>query len=81
MCKAQNTGGAAHILLHCDHAGSSFEIESTGIETHTLADQRNFRMLRIAPGDVDQPRRAGAGASNGMNQRVVGREQFLTHDY
>ena len=50
-------GGAAHVLLHVEHAALGLDVEAAGVEAHALADQRDLGMARIAPGDVDEPRR------------------------
>ena len=71
--------GAAHVLLHQSHAGGGLDVEAATVEDHTLAHQRDDRMVRAAPGDLDEargPRRVG-GAANRMNHRVAGFQQRL----
>ena len=67
----QDGGGAAHVLLHQQHAARRLDVEAAGIETDALADQRDFRMCRVAPAHIDQPRRTGGGAADGMNKRKI----------
>ena len=67
----QHGGGAAHVLLHDEHAGVGLDVEPAGIEADALADQRDFRMLGIAPAQIDQPRCARRGAADRMDQREI----------
>ena len=66
----QHRGGAAHVLLHVEHAALGLDVEAAGIEAHALANERDLGMFRIAPGEVDQARRPRGGASDGMNERA-----------
>ena len=72
--------GAAHVLLHVEHAGFGLDVEPAGVETHALADQRDLGMSRIAPADVDEPRRALGGAADRVDERKVFGEEVLAHD-
>ncbi len=71
MRQRQHAGRAAHVLLHVEHAGRRLEIEPAGVEAHALADQRDLGRIGIAPGHVDQPRRARRRASDRMDQRKI----------
>src|SRR3546814_15719967 len=48
---------AAHILLHQPHPGCGLDVESPAVEADPLADERDARMILLAPLDFDQPRR------------------------
>ena len=52
----QDIGGAAHVLLHQQHAGGRLDVEAAGIETHALADQRHLWRARRPPGKIDEAR-------------------------
>ena len=67
----QHVGGAAHVLLHDQHAARRLQIEPAGVEADALADQRHLGMAGIAPGDVDQPRRTIRGHADGVDQWKV----------
>ena len=72
MCAERQRGGAAgHVLLHVEHAGVGLDVEPAGIEADALADQRDLRIAVLAPGDVDQPRRARRTGADRVNQREL----------
>ena len=71
---------AAHVLLHVEHAGVGLDVEAAGVEADALADQRHARMLGVAPRHVDQPRRAGGGAADGVDERKILRQQLVADD-
>ena len=73
----QGVGRAAHVLLHRPHAGGRLDVEAAGVEHHALADQGHQRPARLAPADLDHPRRAlrRGGAADGVHGRVAGLEQ------
>ena len=48
-----------------------------GVEADALADKRYARVIGLAPGHVDQPRRGGGGAADGMDQRKILFQQFV----
>ena len=70
-----------HVLLHVQHAGRGLEVEAAGIEAHALADQRDLGIALAAPHKIDQPRRAAAGAANGMNHGIVLLQEIVAHDH
>ena len=47
--QAKHMSRAAHILFHQDHAGTGLDVQSTGIEDHALADQRQRRRSLVGP--------------------------------
>src|SRR3546814_5542081 len=63
---------AAHVLLHQQHAARRFDVEPARIEAHALADDRDHRIARLAPGKLDHARRmfARGGAANCVNHRI-----------
>ena len=66
--------GAAHVLLHQQHAGVRLDVEAAGVEGHALADQCDGRRVRRAPGEIDEPRRLMGRLPHGMDQRKAGLE-------
>ncbi len=62
---------SAHVLLHQEHAACRFDVEAAGIEAHALADQRDFRVARLAPAKIDQARRNGASATDRVDHRKI----------
>ncbi len=56
------------------------DIEASGVEADAFADKRYARMLVVAPGKIEEPRRAGGGAADGMDQRKVLLEKIVTDD-
>ena len=63
MGERERRGGTAHVLLHQQHRVVGLDVEPAGIEAHALADHRQFGSAGIAPVEIDQPRRACAGAA------------------
>ena len=53
------------------------EVEAAGVEAHALADQRELGRVRLAPGQLDQARRARAGAADRVDRRVVLGQQVV----
>ncbi len=51
-----------------------------GIETDALADQRDFRMLLVAPDEACETGLARAGAPNGVEQREILVEKRIALD-
>ena len=80
MRERQRGCRAAHVLLHVEHAGVGLDVEPAGVEADALADQRYPRMCRIAPRQIDQPRRAGGGAADRVNERKILRQQLVADD-
>ena len=70
MSEAQRVCGAAHILFHEQHAGGSFQVDASGVEADTFANDGDAGIALVAPGKVDQPRRAcGTGRrADGMDE-------------
>ena len=56
--EAERIGGAAHVLLHEEHAARRLDVEAAGIEADALADDGDLRMRRLAGDDIDEPRLA-----------------------
>ena len=50
--------GSFQGLFHDQHAGGRLQVEPAGIEADALADQGHLGVSRIAPAQIDQPRRA-----------------------
>ena len=75
--EAKHIGGAAHVLLHQQHAGRRLDVEAAGVEADALADQRHFRRVLRAPSHVDQPRRAGGCAADRMDHREILLEKIV----
>ena len=71
----------AHVLLHVEHAGRRLEVEAAGVEAHALADQRDLGIALLAPHEIDQPRRAAAGAADGMHHGIVLLQEIVAHDH
>ena len=65
-------------MLSIDEFG--LDVEAAGIETDTLADQRDARMAGVAPGHVDQPRCAGRGAADRVDERKILCQQVVADD-
>ena len=55
------------------------DVEPAGIEADALADQRDARVIRLPPGQVDQPRRPRGGAANRMNERKIVPQQVVAN--
>src|SRR5262249_19656583 len=49
------------------------DVQAAGVEDHALADDGYERPARLAPGDLDHPRRAprGGGPAYGVHRRIV----------
>jgi hypothetical protein len=60
--------------------GGSLQIVAAGVETDTLADQRDFRRTRISPAKVDQARRTRGALAHGVDQGIVLLEQRFADD-
>ena len=73
--------GAAHVLLHQQHRAFGLDVEAAGVEAHALADERHLRRRRIAPGEVDQARRAGGGAADRVDEREIAGEEIVADDH
>ena len=71
----------AHVFLHIQHGRVRLDVETAGIEAHALADQRHTRMMRFAPGQIDQPRRPRGGTAHGVDQRKILFQQIVTGDH
>jgi hypothetical protein len=56
MRERERGGRSPHVLLHVEHGGVGLDVEAAGVETDAFADQRDMRMLGVAPQHVDQPR-------------------------
>ena len=56
------------------------DVEAAGVETDAFADQRHMRMLDVAPRHVDQPRLAGGGAADGVDERKILVQQLVADD-
>ena len=69
--------GAAHVLLHPAHAVGGLEVEAAGVEAHALAHEHQLRVIRLAPAQFEQPRRAVAGAAHRVDGGEVRRKQFV----
>jgi len=64
---------AAHVLLHDPHPGSRLQIEPAAVETDALADERNPRIVGLAPFELDQARSTFRRrcASDGCDKRIA----------
>ena len=63
MCASASTVAAPPMsFFMLQHGALGLEIEPAGVEADALADQRHLGMRRVAPAQVDQPRRARAAA-------------------
>jgi len=80
VCEPQHGSGPAHILLHVEHARLALDVEAAGVEAHSLSDQRDLGMIRLTPGEIDQPRRARGRASDRMNEGKILLEEIIS-DY
>ena len=81
MCASANAVAAPPIsffMLSIDASG--LMSRPAGVEADALADQRHVRMLDVAPRHVDQPRRTGGGAADGVNERKILRQQIVADD-
>jgi hypothetical protein len=59
----QGVGRPAHVLFHQLHAGAGLQVQPAGVEGHALADDRHHGRGGVAPGHLDQPRRAVGAAA------------------
>ena len=75
--KAEHIGSTSHILLHQRHGSGGFDIETAGIEAHTLAHQCQPRITLLAPVHLQKARCAFTGATDRMDQREVFLEQII----
>src|SRR5262249_24190996 len=80
VAERQRRGRAAHILFHDQHAARRLDVEPAAVEADALADQGDPFRLLLAPGEVDEPWRARAGAAHGMDHREVLGEQIRPAD-
>ena len=80
--EAEHVGGAAHVLLHQQHAGGRLDVEAARIEADALADERQRRRVRVAPGKVDEAWRAlrRGGGADGVDEREAVGEKALADD-
>ncbi len=78
--RRQHGRGAAHVLLHVQHAAFGLDIEPAGVEANALADQRDLGMGRIAPAHVDEARRLVGGAADRMDERKILGEEIGPDD-
>ena len=64
---------AAHVLLHDAHARCRLEVEAAAVEADALADDRDARVVGLAPFELDQARRAlgRRGGADGRDQRIA----------
>ena len=72
-------GRPAHVLLHQPHGRAGLQVQPAGVEANALADQRHFRCVRLAPGQVDQPGRVVAGPADGVDGREILLQQCVAH--
>ena len=68
-----------HVFFHLAHALSALDVQATTVETHSLADQAEQGITRLAPGQLDQARGPGAGAPDSVDGGKVLLQQRLTH--
>ena len=80
MGKAQDGSRAAHILFHQPHRGAGFDVQAAGVKADTLADKGQAG-AGGAPSHVDQTRRRGAGAADGVDQGEVVGQQVVTRGH
>ena len=80
MCQTQHRCRATHILFHQPHRRTGFQVQTAGVKTHTLADQREC-WPRIAPTHVNQARRAVSGAANRVDHWKVLLKQRVTNGH
>ena len=74
MCAQRQHGrGAAHVLLHDQHAAFGLDVEPAGVEADALADQRDLGIGRHRPSACRSAAARGSvgGAADGMDQRKV----------
>ena len=53
------------------------DVEPAGIEADALADERDARMIRLAPGQIDQARLPRGGPADRMNEREILPQQIV----
>jgi hypothetical protein len=53
----QRVSCAAHVLLHQPHSARRLDVEPAAVEADTFADDRDSRILRVAPFELNQSRR------------------------
>ena len=76
----QRGRGAAHVLLHLEHARSRLDVEAAGVEADALADQRHLRMP-ASPHVRSISRGAPVGsAADGVNERKILCQQLVADD-
>ncbi len=63
--EAERVGGAAHVLLHQQHAGGRLDVEAAGIEADALADDRDLGIAVACP----RPARSGAARAPASRRR------------
>ena len=68
---------AAHILLHQIHIIAGLQIETARIKANALADKRQLRRGLIAPNQIEKTRGFLRGAPNGVNHRIILRQQII----
>ena len=71
-------GRSAHVLLHQPHPARGLDVEPAGVEAHSFSHQGQAGGVRLAPGQVDEPRAMDARASHRMDRRVALVEQRLS---
>ena len=62
------------------HTGHGLDVETACIETHAFTNQRDRRVVRLAPADVDQTRSLRSGPSDGVDGGKALLDQRVTHD-
>ena len=72
-------GCTTHVFFHLAHALSALDVQATTVETHPFADQAEQGIPGLAPGQFDQARAPGAGASDSVDGGEVLLQQRLTH--
>ena len=77
----QHVRRAAHVLLHQAHGVAGLEIEAAAVEAHALAHQHHQRVIGVAPAQVDQARRGGAGAAHGVDGVEAVTQQRIARGY
>ena len=78
--QTQDGGSTAHVLLHQQHARGGLDVEAAGVETHTLADQRDLRRPYRSTAEIDEPRGAGAGPADGVDHREFAFQNLAGYD-